>query len=170
MESRSGEVRGAAFSPDGKFLAVCSEGIAVFETPDDFHKDYRPYLTLGGDRSDFAEFSPDSQLLAYTWAQRQEVRLWSVSTRRRVATLKHRGPVQAAMFGRDRRTLVVAGPQSIHLWNLAHADEKTTLAGHTQGVPGVAFSPDGKWLVSVSKDRTVRVWDPVKRVPLKTLT
>ena len=194
VESPSGEVRGAAFSPDGKFLAVCSEGIAVFEAPDVSHKDYRPYLTpdctgrstsptspdvshkdyrfyltLGGDRSDFAEFSPDSQLLVYTWVQRQEVRLWSVSTRRRVAILKHQGPVKAAMFGRDGRTLVVAGPQSIRLWNLARADEKTTLAGHTQGVPGVAFSPDGKWLVSVSKDRTVRVWDPVKGVPLKIL-
>ena len=104
VESRSGEVRGAAFSPDGKFLAVCSEGIAVFETPDQLsHKDYRPYITLGGDRSDFAEFSPDSQLLAYTCAQRQEVRLWSVSTRRSVATLKHQGPVKAAMFRRDGR-------------------------------------------------------------------
>ena len=121
VESRSGEVRGVAFSSDGKFLAVCSEGIAVFEIldrpGDPHHKDYRPYLTLGGDRSDFAEFSPDSELLAYTCAQRQEVRLWSVSTRRRVAILKHRGPVKAAMFSRDGRTLVVAGPQSIHLWN-----------------------------------------------------
>ena len=64
----------------------------------------------------------------------------------------------------------MAGPQSIRLWDLACAVEKTTLAGHTQGVPGVAFSPDGKWLVSVSKDRTVRVWDPVTGGPLKTLT
>jgi WD40 repeat protein len=33
------------------------------------------------------------------------------------------------------------------------------LAGHEGGVHGVALSADGRWAVSGSADKTVRVWD-----------
>jgi WD40 repeat protein len=44
-----------------------------------------------------------------------------------------------------------------------------TLEGHTNTVTSVAFSPDGKQVVSGSNNRTVRLWDAVTGAALQTL-
>ena len=50
------------------------------------------------------------------------------------------------------------------------ADTPLELKGHTAGSFDVAFSPDGKRLVSTGWDKTVRIWDPAGGKELHTLT
>ncbi|EMD32669.1 hypothetical protein CERSUDRAFT_99405 [Gelatoporia subvermispora B] len=43
------------------------------------------------------------------------------------------------------------------------------MEGHTGRVNSVAFSPDERWIVSGAGDNTVRIWDAVTGLPVKTL-
>ena len=52
---------------------------------------------------------------------------------------------------------------SVGLWHplpdLPHPALIRTLQGHTSGVNGCAVSPDGAFIVSASRDKTLKVWD-----------
>ena len=54
------------------------------------------------------------------------------------------------------------------MWDATSGQEALTLKGHTDWVKGVAFSPDGKQLNSVSTDGTVKQWDAQPRPQAST--
>lgn len=48
--------------------------------------------------------------------------------------------------------------------------QETILYGHTDDIRNLVFSPDGKLLVSSSKDGSVRVWDVGEHKPMHTMS
>ena len=48
-------------------------------------------------------------------------------------------------------------------------EQECTLTGHSDKVTSVAYSPDGKHLVSGSADKTVKVWDAQTRKEVRVL-
>ena len=48
---------------------------------------------------------------------------------------------------------------TIKMWDLATGRPVRTLKGHTGPIRSIAFSPDGRRLVSGSWDRTVKLWE-----------
>ena len=60
----------------------------------------------------------------------------------------------------DQLATVDRETNAIKLWNTSNGAAIGTLRGHEGHVLAMAYSPDGKRLVSGSADKTVRVWDP----------
>jgi WD40 repeat protein len=104
-------------------------------------------------------FSPDGAMLATASAD-ATVRLWSLSSRRQVASLNgHGGPVRAVTFGPDGKLLASASADgTTRLWDVERRASIANLKARDE-VNAVAFSPDGKLLASGGRENTVRLWD-----------
>jgi WD40 repeat protein len=57
----------------------------------------------------------------------------------------------------------------VGFWDAVTGASLQKLEGHSGWVTSVAFSPDGKLVVSRSDDRTVRLWDTATGAALQTL-
>ena len=69
------------------------------------------------------------------------------------------GPVNAITYSRSANRFAVAAANSIHIYDANTYTELIVLVGHTDLVATVAFSPNGKRLVSGSLDLTMRLWN-----------
>jgi WD40 repeat protein len=176
-----------AFSPDGKTLAsgayVALAASAELKLWDVATGSERPLPVLGNRMIDHVAFAPDGQTVASCGAAQESadptVLLWDLRSGqwRRLPGLD--GPdtsVSTVAFSPDGKTLAVGcgrseGPADrvdaewagVHLFDLATGTRSAVLTGHPGVVNLVAFTPDGKTLVSGDFRRTVKIWDLASR-------
>jgi WD40 repeat protein/serine/threonine protein kinase len=157
-------VQGAAyrvtFSPDGRWLAACSEGSTV-RIWDSTSGQLIHELPGHEVRASCVAFSPDGKLLA-TGGWLGIVRIWDALGGQCLHQLReeHSHPVGALAFSTDGRHLVSGYfDRTIDVWDATSGKRLRSLLGHTGIVNGLAFHPEGRRLASSSEDRTVRIWD-----------
>jgi len=98
-------------------------------------------------------------------AQDDNSRLMSVTRAGRAVTLPTPSDmIQEIRISPEETCFVASGEEynGMHLWDLRRIDADptfTVLGGHTDSVSAISFSSDGKYLVSGSLDRTIRIWD-----------
>lgn len=69
------------------------------------------------------------------------------------------GPLQRVALSPDGTTAACGEGNLVRLYHLDTGNERAVLQGHTGAVVGLAFSPDGQTLATVSHDRTLKLWD-----------
>jgi WD40 repeat protein len=165
---------GAAFTPDGRMLAVwyvadnmvylwdLATGRKIREYTFIDGDPPRPNPGAGGRPVYFAAVSPDGRLIAFGSQSRfLEVRDLASGTVLYRRTKLPDGICPMA-FSPDSRMLAWSGwwnDPTVHLVEIATGTDRRRFAGHTGRVLSLSFSADGSMLVSGSGDTTALVWD-----------
>lgn len=73
----------------------------------------------------------------------------------------HTGEVSALAVSPDGRWIAAGSGRSgpIRIWDSATSAEAGQIEGHQERVCGLAFDPEGKYLVSTATDGLIKVWD-----------
>jgi WD40 repeat protein len=120
------------------------------------------------DAVQYGALSRDGRRLATACAD-GKVRVFDATTGADTGLVNDYGDaLTAVVFSPDGGRIAYAGgtwtwagsqDTSIRIWDLASGETKR-LAGHSQAVYGLAWSPDGALLVSCGWDGQVKAWDP----------
>ncbi len=168
-------VPGAALSADGTMLVSAGDDklartwkvAADGPTKNFAHPNYVDAVT----------YNPKGDLLA-TACHDGNVRIWDIAKATQLRAMVHTAPnamsqqppaVYSVAWSPDGTQIASGGlDKVIKIWTAADGklvkeikgyDEKTSPKGHSAGVFSVAFSSDGKQIVSGSSDRSIKLWN-----------
>jgi WD40 repeat protein/tRNA A-37 threonylcarbamoyl transferase component Bud32 len=165
-------VYAVAFSPDGKRVVAGDvyKALKLWDATSG-----QELLTFKGHTGNVTSvaFSPDGKRIV-SGSEDKTLKVWDAISGQEVFTLTgHTSRVNSVAFSPDGKriasgggglveagwAMIDDGDTTVRVWGATTGREILTLKGHTGRVNSVAFSPDGKRIVSGSHDKTLKFWD-----------
>jgi WD40 repeat protein len=104
-------------------------------------------------------YSPDGRRLVTAGIDGQ-LTFWEAETGKEIPTVQGHFPGEtASVFSPDGQRLVSVTDCTLRLRKATSLELIKTFRGHRGPIWGLAVSRDGKFLVTCSMDKTVKVWD-----------
>lgn len=183
-------VQDAAFEHTGKILASCSSDMSIRLW--DFTQSYDCIRTLQGHDHNVSSvcFMPSGDFLLSS-SRDKTIKMWEVATGYCIKTYTgHRDWVRIVTVSPDGLLLAsCSNDQTIRVWVASTKECKSELRGHEHVVECVAWAPDtalphvaeavglekkaggqpGPFIISGSRDKTIKLWDALSGLCLMTL-
>lgn len=155
------------FSPDSKTLASCcrNDGTAWLWNPSDGEPTLIIPQAADGCTVEAIAFHPTQPWLACggidhlaTSGSNGAVTIWNYADREPVVTFNG-GALDLAFDGAGERLAVIAPDSVLRILEVESGELLHEIEGPGATLSAIAFSPDQRWLVAGSDDRTIRAWD-----------
>ena len=151
----------------GSRLAIgFDEALLVYDLTD-----FERTNLYGIDSTKAVAFSPTSPYLAVANI-RGSIVVWNSETNHQLATLyhpRHGASRDDLAFSGDGTHLAASNADSVQIWDLTRADERSVMTGHQGGIPSAVFHPNGRLLATGGKDDEVRIWNSSTGRLIRTL-
>jgi WD40 repeat protein len=178
LTGHTGEVQSAGFSPDGKLIISGSSDNQLILWDVDVGKLLHRFEGHLGAVTAVA-FSPDGKNIL-SGSLDQVLILWNVASGEPLRRYEgHQDQVNAIAFSPDGKTALSASgseevfnttlERSIILWDVTSGKILRRFEGHIGPITAVAFSPDGKTILSGSSDMSMILWGLTNGAEIKRL-
>ncbi|HVF71377.1 MAG TPA: WD40 repeat domain-containing protein [Chthoniobacterales bacterium] len=114
----------------------------------------------------FVAFTGKVNFFLLTASQDKTAGFWDLKLDNDFFLTGHKGEVNDVQFnpktpsdGSGWHAATASDDKTAALWKATDPGKPLFLKGHTEAVTGLAWSADGKWLATTSKDNQVRIWN-----------